>query len=836
MKKFTSLLLLLLTMLVGGVNCAYAQDGLLDRKKWSVTVSSECADKDDGSQGWVRYLTDGDMSTYWHSNWRETTADKAKGDPEKQLPQFIMVDLGEVQDVHTIIYAPRVPGANVNGGALDYEIYTSNEAFDYTPSSEEGSAKKWYDAYANSHTPVAKGAFSYENDGYKTEIWKYASLPTVQKTRYVMFVITNSNGDDPGKFANCVEFNIAPSAEAALAFAKNKAQVYYDSEAVAENINERAVHCYKQEVIDSWKKELDAAATAEQADAVAFKYYRKQWNPLVPGKLYRIVSGDERFMAQQNVRKVMLSTGSNSFGWNTEKHSDVAQYWWFSTEGDGYKIQNVMTGTYIAGAGATNTTGKKVDLAFVKPGCKAHLRVADLDAKPLHANAHGNGAGVNGGIIFYGDYGSAGCDVASTWIIEEVTLDEAKKIVFPNNYNATESVNFGGKTIVPVGTYDKAICQERQANYEKLMPQQTSLEGVNQLLHETFPIKPVVQFEAGKYYRIVCPEPKTNVDHNALSINSSNKVCTEVYGNASINQLWQVLTDDGGLTYYIQQANSGKYVGDVRNSDGKRVDAVAEKNLFELIQNTDVNTSQYRIQQVNGRSEQDNLFAENGTGDGFACAQWRNEDNNRAASWYFLPVDDVEVALTQVGEHTYATAHLPFAVSAVEGAKAYTGQLNTAKDRVALVEAPAFAANEGVVLMGESGQTTATLTIGGTAEKVTGNAFAGTNTEIAFSDAISRDNYLVFGRKSGETTSIGFFKPSEKVTKIPANRAFIANNSTNGTSSVLVNFGTVEGLGSIVTETSEDANSPIYDLSGRRVMHTVKGGLYIRNGKKFLVK
>ena len=138
--------------------------------------------------------------------------------------------------------------------------------------------------------------------------------------------------------------------------------------------------------------------------------------------------------------------------------------------------------------------------------------------------------------------------------------------------------------------------------------------------------------------------------------------------------------------------------------------------------------------------------------------------------------------------------------------------------------------------MGESGQTTATLTIGGTAEKVAGNAFAGTNTEIAFSDAISRDNYLVFGRKNGETTNIGFFKPSESVVKIPANRAYIANTLTNDVSSVLVQFGTVEGMDSIVTETSEDANSPIYDLSGRRVMHTVKGGLYIRNGKKFLVK
>ena len=33
-----------------------------------------------------------------------------------------------------------------------------------------------------------------------------------------------------------------------------------------------------------------------------------------------------------------------------------------------------------------------------------------------------------------------------------------------------------------------------------------------------------------------------------------------------------------------------------------------------------------------------------------------------------------------------------------------------------------------------------------------------------------------------------------------------------------------------------DANAPIYDLSGRRVVNAVKGGIYIQNGKKFIVK
>ena len=35
---------------------------------------------------------------------------------------------------------------------------------------------------------------------------------------------------------------------------------------------------------------------------------------------------------------------------------------------------------------------------------------------------------------------------------------------------------------------------------------------------------------------------------------------------------------------------------------------------------------------------------------------------------------------------------------------------------------------------------------------------------------------------------------------------------------------------------NNNANAPIYDLSGRRVNNAVKGGIYIQNGKKFIVK
>ena len=49
------------------------------------------------------------------------------------------------------------------------------------------------------------------------------------------------------------------------------------------------------------------------------------------------------------------------------------------------------------------------------------------------------------------------------------------------------------------------------------------------------------------------------------------------------------------------------------------------------------------------------------------------------------------------------------------------------------------------------------------------------------------------------------------------------------------NFGGTTAIESVLNNNT-DANAPIYDLSGRRVMNTVKGGIYIQNGKKFIVK
>ena len=139
----------------------------------------------------------------------------------------------------------------------------------------------------------------------------------------------------------------------------------------------------------------------------------------------------------------------------------------------------------------------------------------------------------------------------------------------------------------------------------------------------------------------------------------------------------------------------------------------------------------------------------------------------------------------------------------------------------------AVPANIGFVLVGTEDK--ATLTIG-EAAAIEGNALIGTNTGIAFAEATPRASYLVFGVNNEK---VGFYTPSNSVTAIPANKAYI-NASAVSNGAISLNFGnTVTGINAATINKGEN-NAPIYDLSGRRVWAPVKGGLYIQNGKKLV--
>ena len=135
---------------------------------------------------------------------------------------------------------------------------------------------------------------------------------------------------------------------------------------------------------------------------------------------------------------------------------------------------------------------------------------------------------------------------------------------------------------------------------------------------------------------------------------------------------------------------------------------------------------------------------------------------------------------------------------------------------------------QGVVLVGTGNK--ATITIGKATANIASNDLVGTNTKVTVNDA-NRASYLVFGKNKDNASEVGFFKPSATVASIPANKAYL-NASALG--AIVMNFGgSVTGVNTVVLG-ENGANAPVYDLSGRRVIAPVKGGVYIQNGKKFI--
>lgn len=185
------------------------------------------------------------------------------------------------------------------------------------------------------------------------------------------------------------------------------------------------------------------------------------------------------------------------------------------------------------------------------------------------------------------------------------------------------------------------------------------------------------------------------------------------------------------------------------------------------------------------------------------------------------------------GAKSIATFSAPFATLVPEGIKAYyiaadgyTNGQTTAK-LTAVDAGKAIPANQGVILTGtETGRVTMVPAAAEAVAELTGNQLG----QTAGATKVVTENLYVLG-KSGE--NVGFFK-AQKNTTLGMNKAYLMG--TTSAAAIELQFGNeVTGIDAVESATNE-ADAPIYDLTGRRVNATVKGGIYIQNGKKFIVK
>lgn len=556
---------------------------------------------------------------------------------------------------------------------------------------------------------------------------------------------------------------------------------------------------------------IDAAKAAYNATSATADDYRNALAALTPNQpkantLYRLVSAYDGFENTQHVKKTIYANGNNMM-WGTEATSNPTEYWLFEPTANGFYLKNAATHAYVyTAAQLQNTASRVVTISWPLKNGKpvANLRTgSDL---PFHAGGHYSGAGVSSPLMGFGNFGSE-TGGASAWYIVPATIDNINSITaeaISARYPATDKGQ--------VGLY---LANEVNALVNVCAPFATTTsldEAVSTFENISLPTP--ITFDNNKYYRFVNVGTSTNGNENTLGSKDGKAFCS-IATNMNIDYVWQVLSAGNGK-YNLKHA-TGLYLQPVQNGENAKTALGANESNYEV---RNVETGVYKLYNTSGHPAQVETNASN--------TNYLNGWDGNNAKWKIFEVNYLEVPMHSVGEQKVATTCLPFDASDVAGAEVYTGKLNDAKDALNMTKLEGgIPANQGVVLVGTADK--ATITIGATNATIGENDLQGTNTVITLADD-TRANYLVFGKNNN---TVGFYAPSASVRSIPANKAYL-NASALSNAAIALNFnGITTGVNTVVLG-ENGVNAPVFDLSGRRVVAPVKGGVYIQNGKKFI--
>lgn len=358
-----------------------------------------------------------------------------------------------------------------------------------------------------------------------------------------------------------------------------------------------------------------------------------------------------------------------------------------------------------------------------------------------------------------------------------------------------------------------------KAHFAAANSDDATLEQINTLVNDWKKISETsaTAIETGKSYRLYNANTKRWL---CIKSNDNTKVNTSTANNTIGSVVTFTDAESGRFRMMIEGKTLSKFPGlynpiTLENNDS------GSKGSYQVNQ---VGTT-FTFQDQANKNQYSYLHDDK---DNDIIVGWEvsNDGTMSKTYWHVVPATTAEVDMNLVGSKSYATAYLPFGVSAVSGARAYVGKLNSEKNALDMTEVEGVPAEKGFVLVGTGDK--ATLTIG-TASEVNTD-LTGTNTAITLTDA-TRANYLVFGKNNADNAKVGFFKTT--ATTIPANKAFLETSALTQ-EAIAMNFGgNTTGVNTVVLG-ENGVNAPVFDLSGRRVVAPVKGGVYIQNGKKFI--
>lgn len=181
------------------------------------------------------------------------------------------------------------------------------------------------------------------------------------------------------------------------------------------------------------------------------------------------------------------------------------------------------------------------------------------------------------------------------------------------------------------------------------------------------------------------------------------------------------------------------------------------------------------------------------------------------------------------GADYVATFSAPFATIIPEGVTAYIVKTEGTTATLTPIEgAQAIPARTGVILSSTDGAAARMVPAADeTTAEVTDNEL-GNSAGVALE--LTAESGYILGKRDGQ---IAFYHTAAGT--LPMNRAYLRKSTDQSVQSIQMVFTPATSIGEATT-TINTVNVPLYDLAGRRVMKPTKGGVYIQNGRKFIVK
>lgn len=231
-------------------------------------------------------------------------------------------------------------------------------------------------------------------------------------------------------------------------------------------------------------------------------------------------------------------------------------------------------------------------------------------------------------------------------------------------------------------------------------------------------------------------------------------------------------------------------------------------------------TSEYNVVYNAGSKGNRKLYA-NVSGSKYFTDAWGVDANHNRCRFWLEKVQSLPVSVSAAG---YATLYAPVALTIPKNVQAYTASFADNKVTLTPIEGT-IPANTGVVIEAAEGTYNFAIT---TTEATATSDLRG---DVATANVDVASAAYILGKTDAQ--GVGFFKLNSTDREIKGGRAYYV--APNGGAAAYLFNGNITGLEAIKTALN-DANAPIYDLSGRKVAKAVKGGLYIKNGQKFIVK